>query len=89
MGRLAEFVRDNKISSLAFDNYTGIYAARDYYDLPVFQFSPDQTNYKGYLALSTSVITFHEDIPVNYSWVVDNYEPVGRAGKSIFIYKID
>lgn len=87
--RLAEFVRNNKINSLGFDNYTGIFAAQDYYKLPVFQFSPDRKDYKGYLALSTSTIAFHEDKPENYAWVVDNYKPVARAGKSIFIYKID
>ncbi len=87
--RLEEFVRDNKINSLAFDNYTGNYAAKDYYNLPVFQFYPDQKNYQGHLALSTSVITFYENKPENYSWVVDNYKPIARAGKSIFIYKIE
>lgn len=87
--RLATFVRENNINSLAFDNYTGVYAAREYYKLPVFQFYPSQKNYKGYLALSTSVITFYEDKPDNYSWVVDNYEPIAKAGKSIFIYRID
>lgn len=87
--RLAEFVRDNNINSLAFDNYTGVYAAKDYYDLPAFQFYPDQKTHKGYLALSTSVITFYEDKPKNYSWVVDNYKPIAKAGKSIFIYKIE
>ncbi len=87
--RLADYVRENNIKSLALDNYSGIYAAEDYYNLPVFQFSPDQTDYKGYVALSTSVIVFHEDKPENYSWIVDNYKPIARAGKSIFIFKIN
>lgn len=87
--RLADFVRTNKIKSLAFDNFTGIYAARDYYKLPVFQFSPSDKNYKGYVALSTSVIVTHKNTSENYSWVVDKYTPVAKAGKSIFIYKID
>lgn len=87
--RLADFVQRNKIKSLAFDNYTGIYAARGYYKLPVRQISPSEKNYKGYVALSTSVITYHENQPQNYSWIVDNYQPVYRAGKSIYIYKVD
>lgn len=87
--RLAKFVQQNKIKSIAFDNYTGIYAAKDYYKLPVRSFSPSEKDYKGYVALSTSVITFHQNKPETYSWIVDNYKPIGRAGKSIFVYKID
>ncbi len=87
--RLADYVGDNNIQAIGFDNYTGLYAAKDYYHLPVFQFSPDQTNYKGYVALSTSTITFHQNKSVNYNWIVDNYKPIAKAGQSIFIYKIE
>jgi hypothetical protein len=87
--RLGDFILENKINSLAFDNYTGIYAAKDYYKLPVRQLSPSEKNYKGYAALSTSVIAYYQDQPENYSWLVDNYKPIAKAGKSIFIYKID
>ncbi len=86
--RLGEFVRGNNINSLAFDNYTGLYAAKDYYKLPVNLITPSERGYKGYIALSTSVITYHQNKPQNYSWVVDNYQPIYRAGKSIFVYKI-
>lgn len=86
--RLAEFVRENNIKSIAFDNYTGRYAAVDYYHIPATEMFPSKTDYTGYLALSTSVITYHEDKTDNYSWVVDNYQPIARAGKSIFIFKI-
>lgn len=86
--RLADYAEKNNIRSIAFDNYTGTYAA-EYYNIPVTSISPKDTEYKGYLALSTSVITFHEDREDNYSWVIDNYQPVARAGYSIFIYKID
>jgi hypothetical protein len=85
--RLADYVEKHKINSIAFDNYTGDYAAR-YYNIPVKRISPKDTGYKGYIALSTSVITFHENQKDNYSWVVDKYKPLARAGYSIFIYKI-
>jgi len=87
--RLAEFVRSNNIKSLAFDNFTGLYAAKDYYHLPVWQFSPSQRNYKGYVALSTSVITYYQNQEQNYSWIINKYKPVFRAGKSIFVYNIN
>lgn len=86
--RLADYVNKNKISSIAFDNYTGDYSAK-YYKIPVTSISPKDKDYKGYLALSASVITFHEDRKNNYSWVVNNYQPIARAGYSIFIYKIE
>jgi len=86
--RLADYVEKNQITSIAFDNYTGTYAA-EYYKIPVTNISPKDTGYKGYLALSTSVITFHEDRKYNYAWVVNKYQPVVRAGYSIFIYKIE
>jgi hypothetical protein len=86
--RLADFVEKNHIPSIAFDNFTGNYAAK-YYKIPVTSISPKDKNYKGYLALSTSVITFHENQKDNYSWVADRYQPVARAGYSIFIYKIE
>ncbi len=89
MKRLADFVRENNINQVAFDNYTGRYAATDYYNIPAVEMYPSKTDYKGYLALSTSVIAYHEDKSENYSWVVDNYEPIARAGKSIFIFKIE
>ena len=87
--RLADFVRANKIKSLAIDNFSGIYAARDYYKLPVMQLTPTDKNYKGWVALSTSVIVTHKDTSENYSWIVDNYKPIAKAGKSIFIYKLE
>lgn len=87
--RLTDFVRINNIKSIGFDNFTGLYAARDYYKLPVFQFLPTDKNYKGYVALSTSVIDTHQGTPNSYSWIVDNYKPVAKAGKSIFIYKLE
>lgn len=87
--RLAKYVKENNITSIAFDNYSGNYAAKGYYNIPVTDISPKDINYKGYLALSTSVITFHEDKQYSYSWVTDNYKPIARAGKSIFIYKIE
>ncbi len=87
--RLAQFVNENKINLIGFDNFTGIYAARDYYNLPVFQFSPSNKDYKGWVALSTSVIVTHKNKPDNYDWIVDKYTPVAKAGKSIFIYKIE
>lgn len=86
--RLAEFVRSNNIKSLAFDNYTGLYAARDYYKLPVRSIHPGEKNFKGYVALSTSVITYYQNQTQNYSWIVDNYTPT-RVGKSIFVYKLN
>jgi len=86
--RLANYVKETQINSIAFDNYTGTYAA-EYYKIPVTGISPKNTDYKGYLALSTSVITFHEDREYNYAWVLDNYQPIARAGYSIFIYKIE
>ncbi len=87
--RLADFVRQNGINSIGFDNFTGLYAARDYYKLPVFQFFPTDKNYKGYVALSTSVIDTHKNSSDSYSWLVDNYQPIAKAGKSIFIYKLN
>ncbi|HSX58262.1 MAG TPA: hypothetical protein VLE47_03300, partial [Candidatus Saccharimonadales bacterium] len=89
VGRLADFVRENKINSLALDNYTGLYAARDYYNLPVKQFYPTQKDYKGYVALSTSAIVFHEDKADNYGWLINTHQPIAKAGKSIFIYKVE
>lgn len=86
--RLADYVEKNQISSIAFDNYTGDYSAK-YYKIPTTSISPKDKTYKGYLALSASVITFHENRKDNYSWVVDKYQPVARAGYSIFIYKIE
>ncbi len=85
--RLASYVQKNNIKSIAFDNYTGMYAA-NYYKIPVTAISPADTSYKGYLALSTSVITYHQGRKDNYSWVVDKYEGAAKAGYSIFIYKI-
>ena len=85
--RLAKYVSENNISSLAFDNYTGHYAA-SYYNIPVTNINPKDTGYKGYLALSTSVIAFYEDKEASYSWVTDNYQPIARAGKSIFIFEL-
>ena len=86
--RLADYVKENNIESIAYDNYTGSYSA-EYYNIPVTRISPKDTDYTGYLALSTSVITFHEDKPYNYAWVVDHYKPTAKAGYSIFIYKIE
>ena len=86
--RLADYVEKNQINSIAFDNYTGTYAA-EYYKIPVTSISPKDTGYKGYLALSSSVIAFHEDRKYNYAWVLDNHRTIARAGYSIFIYKIE
>lgn len=87
--RLADYVNTNHIKAIAFDNYTGDFAAKDYYHLPVFPANPNNHNYKGYIALSTSVITYHQDRPDTYNWLVNNHQPIARAGKSIFIYKLE
>ena len=86
--RLDEYVRNNNIESIALDNYTGHYSS-EYYNIPTTNLTPNDTNYKGYLALSTSVIAFNEDSEKNYSWVIDKYKPIAKAGYSIFIYKIE
>ena len=85
--RLADYVNKNSITSIASDIYPGAYATK-YYKIPVTSISPKDTNYKGYLALSTFSITFHEHRKDNYSWVVDNYQPIAKAGYSIFIYEV-
>lgn len=87
--RLADYVRNNKIKSIALDNFSGNYAATDYYKIPLIRMYPDKKNYKGYVALSTSVITFYKNQKDNYNWIVDNYKIIGKAGKSIFIFKIN
>ena len=86
--RLAKYVKKNNIESIALDNYTGSYAT-EYYNIPVTKISPGETDYEGYLALSTSVITFNEGRDENYSWVVDKHKPIAKAGYSIFIYRIE
>ena len=86
--RLADWVKANNIKSIALDNYSGVYAA-DYYNIPYTLMGPEKTNYKGYVALSASVITYYEDKSYSYSWLINNHQPLARAGKSIFIYKID
>lgn len=87
--RLADFVKENKISSIAFDNFTGIEIARDVYKIPVTQLKSTDKDYRGWLALSTSVIITHDKPLDNYSWIVDKHPIIAKAGKSIFIYHIN
>jgi hypothetical protein len=87
--RFANLIKEKGITKIGLDNYTNDYAAKDYYKAPTFPIFPTDKHYKGYLALSTSVIVYHQYNKDNYSWVVDKYPILYRAGKSIFIYKID
>jgi len=86
--RLADYVHEHNIQSIAFDNYTGFFATK-YYDIPAKHISVNDTNYKGYLALSASVIVYNSSQKQTYSWVIDHYKPIFRAGQSIFVYKIE
>jgi len=86
--RLADYVHEHNIKSIAFDNYTGFFATK-YYDIPATKISVNDTSYKGYLALSASVIVYNETQKNTYSWVINKYKPIARTGYSIFIYKIE
>ena len=86
--RLADYVHQNNIKSIAFDNYTGFFATK-YYDIPATKITVNDKNYKGYLALSASVIVYNETQKNPYSWVIDHHKPIFRAGQSIFVYKIE
>jgi hypothetical protein len=86
--RLADYAHENNIQSIAFDNYTGFFATK-YYNIPAKHISVNDTNYKGYLALSASVIVYNSSQKQTYSWVIDHHKPIFRAGQSIFVYKIE
>ncbi len=85
--RLADWVKQNNVESIAMDNYSGIYSA-EYYHISFTLMGPEKTDYKGYVALSASVIGFYQDKKYSYKWITDKYQPIARAGKSIFIYKV-
>ncbi len=92
--RLAKFVEENKISKIKVD-YFGGGDVKYYLDARWDKFDPKSGPQKGWLAISATLLQGGRGSPVPgfneptgyYNWL-NNYEPIARAGKSIFIYYI-
>jgi len=92
--RLAKFVEKNRIAKIKVDYFGGG-------DVPYYlgqkweKFDPKTGPQKGWLAISATFLEGGKGYPVPgfnqptgyYQWL-DNYQPVARAGTSIFIYYI-
>lgn len=92
--RLARFVKDRDIASIKIYYFGG--SAVEYYLGDRYEFwDPARGPTKGWIAVSATLLqggrgapapNFRE--PTGYFRWLDRYEPVARAGKSIFIYYI-
>lgn len=93
--RLLAWVEENNIEKIKVDYFGG--ADIDYYlGEKLERFDPRQGPQKGWLAISATLLqggrgnpvpNFNEPV-LYYEWL-NNYTPIARAGKSIFIYYID
>ncbi len=92
--RLKKFVEENNIDKIKID-YFGGGDVKYYLGDRLENFDPKSGPQKGWLAISATLlqqgrgnpIQGFNDITGYYNWL-NNYQPVARAGKSIFIYFI-
>jgi hypothetical protein len=93
--RLSNFVEENNIEKIKIDYFGG--SDIEYYLGDKFEkFDPKSGPQKGWLAISATLLQGGRAEPAKgfdqdtryYEWLND-YEPVGRAGSSIFIYNIE
>ena len=86
---LAEYVAQNQIGSIAFDNFISRTEA-DYLQIPYIGTDANNHEYKGYLAISRSTITNHICQRQNdWGWVIDHHQPVAILAGAINVYYLE
>jgi 4-amino-4-deoxy-L-arabinose transferase-like glycosyltransferase len=93
--RLTKFVEDNKIEKIKVDYFGGDDVGYRLGEKWV-RFDPTQGPQTGWIAVSATLLQGGRGIPVKgfdqptgyYRWL-DNYQPVTRAGNSIFVYYVE
>ncbi|MDP3794412.1 MAG: glycosyltransferase family 39 protein [bacterium] len=92
--RLIAFTEEHNIATIKVYYFGG--SAPEYYLGERYEFLyPERGPQRGWIAISATLLQNGRGLPApdfhdtsrNFSWL-DAYEPVGRAGKSIFIYNI-
>ena len=86
---LAEYVAQNQINTIAFDNFISRTEA-DYLQIPYTGADANNHEYKGYLAISRSTITNHICQRQNdWGWVIDHHQPVAILAGAINVYYLE
>jgi hypothetical protein len=80
---------DHHIAEVAFDNFTGTSEAISR-GMSITDANPTDHQYKGYIALSRSVIIDHYCTKHNdWGWLVDHHQPVAIINNTINLYKLE